>query len=189
MNHMLLLLQRSPESEKELEQFIEDQHNPKSASFHKWLGAEEFGQRYGLVDSDISKISGWLESYGLKVEYVYSNRMVIDFSGTASQIEKAFHTQFHNYLVNGEMYIANASDPKIPTALAKAVVGPLYLNNFKPQAMHEKIKEAHVDPKSGAMVDHDYTNGGGLRPHRALGSGENLQHYASVYAPVFPDRA
>src|SRR5271157_1347321 len=47
MDHMLLLLQRSPESEKELDQFIEDQHNPKSATFHKWLGAEEFGQKYG----------------------------------------------------------------------------------------------------------------------------------------------
>src|SRR5271169_2043968 len=76
-DHLLLLLQRSPESEKELEQFIEDQHNPKSASFHQWLGAAQFGQRYGLVDSDISKITEWLESYGLKVEYVYLNHMVI----------------------------------------------------------------------------------------------------------------
>lgn len=161
MDHMLLLLQRSPESEKELEQFIEDQHNPKSASFHHWLGAEEFGQKYGLLDSDIGKISAWLENYGLKVEYVYSNHMVIDFSGTASQIENAFHFQFHYYMVNGETYIANSSDPKIPVALAKAVAGPVYLHNFKPKAMHEKIRDAHIDPKSGAMVDHDYTNGGG----------------------------
>src|SRR5271157_6031649 len=161
MDHMLLLLQRSPESEKQLEQFIEDQHNPKSATFHKWLGAQEFGQRYGVPDSDISKITGWLESYGLKVEYVYSNHMVIDFSGATSQIEQAFHIQFRHYEVNGETYIANASDPKIPTALAKTVVGPIYLNNFRPKAMHEKIREAHVDAKSGALVDHDYTNGGG----------------------------
>lgn len=156
-DHMLLLLKRSPESEREVEQFIEDQHNPKSANFHKWLGAEEFGQRYGLVDSDISKLTGWLESYGFKVEYVYLNHMVIDFSGTASQIENAFHTQIRNYQVKDEDYVANASNPRIPSALANAVVGPIYLNNFQPRAMHEQVKAGETAPKSEGGVNPDYT--------------------------------
>ena len=178
-NHMLLLLQRSPESEKELEQFIEEQHNPDSANFHKWLGAAEFGQRFGLVAPDIANISQWLQSYGLKVEYVYLNRMVIDFSGTASQIESAFRTQFHYYMVDGELYIANNSDPKIPSALAKAVVGPVYLNNFHPRAMHEKLHDAHIDPATGGMAP-DYTAGGGypLVPY-------DLQKIYNI-APLYP---
>jgi len=153
-DHMLLMLRRSPESEKELEQFIEDQHNPKSPSFHQWLGAKEFGLRYGLVDSDISKITGWLENHGLRVEYVYLNHMVIDFSGTASQFESAFHAEFHYYAVDGETYIANASNPKIPSALANAVVGPVYLNNFQPRAMHEQVKGGQVSSPSGANPDY-----------------------------------
>jgi subtilase family serine protease len=162
LNHMLLLLQRSPEQEKELEQFIEEQHNPKSALFHHWIHAAEFGQRFGLAQSDIDKITSWLESYGLKVEYVYQNRMLIDYSGTASQIENAFNIQLRNYLINGELRMANDSDPKIPAALAKAVVGPLYLNNFHPQAMYEKLHDAHISPTAGGTMQPDYTAGGEL---------------------------
>jgi subtilase family serine protease len=87
--------------------------------------------------------------------------MVIDFAGSASQIEKAFHFQFHYYEVNGETYVANASDPKIPSALLPAVVGPIYLNNFHPRAMHEKRHDVHVNPTSGT-IHPDYTAGGEL---------------------------
>jgi len=162
LNHMLLLLQRSPEQEAALEQFIEEQHNPKSPLFHQWIHAGEFGQRFGLAQSDLEKITEWLEGNGLKVEYVYQNRTLIDYSGTASQIENAFHIQLHNYLINGESRMANSGDPKIPAALAQAIVGPLYLNNFQPKAMHEKLHDVHVSPNAGGSILPDYTAGGEL---------------------------
>ena len=161
MDHNLLLLKRSPELEKAFEAFIEEQHNPKSPVFHKWLSAADIGQRYGVSSADIEAIKGWLESYGLTVNLVYSNGMFIDFSGTASQIENAFHTQIRNYQMNGGMRIANASDPKIPAALAKVVAGPVSLNNFPPHAMNQKLHDAHIDPKTGSMHP-DYTAGGGF---------------------------
>jgi subtilase family serine protease len=160
LDHMLLLLKRAPELESEFEQFIEDQHNPKSANFHKWLSAAEIGERYGLAESDLDAITGWLYAKGFQVNVVYANNMFIDFSGTAGQVENAFHTPIHNYNVDGVDHIANASDPKIPTALAPAMVGVVSLNDFPPRAMHEQIKAAHIDPKSGREVP-DYTNGGG----------------------------
>jgi len=162
LNHMLLMLQRSPEQEQALEQFIEEQHNPQSPLFHHWIQAGEFGQRFGLAQSDIGKIAEWLEGNGLKVNFVYQNRILIDYSGTASQIENAFHTQLHNYLINGEVRMANDSDPKIPAALAEAIVGPLYLNNFHPQAMNEKRHDAHISPTAGGGFQPDYTAGGEL---------------------------
>jgi hypothetical protein len=39
MNHMLLLLQRSPEREQALKNFIDQQHNSTSPNFHQWLTA------------------------------------------------------------------------------------------------------------------------------------------------------
>ena len=179
LNHMLLLLQRSPEQEAALEQFIEEQHNPKSPLFHQWIQAAEFGQRFGLAQPDIGKLTQWLEGNGLKVNYVYQNRILIDYSGTASQIENAFHTQLHNYLVNGEVRMANNSDPKIPAALAEAIVGPLYLNNFHPQAMNEKRHGAHISPTAGRRLPaglHRWrrTAAGGVR------SAEDLQHRAVI---------
>ena len=83
LDHMLLLLQRPASLEAQLEQFIEDLHNAKSANFHKWLSAAQLGQAYGPAQSDVDAVTSWLESQGLTVNMVYSNNMFIDFSGNA----------------------------------------------------------------------------------------------------------
>src|ERR1700733_7090366 len=40
MQHMLLQLQRSPEREQALRNFIDQQHNSTSPNFHRWLTAD-----------------------------------------------------------------------------------------------------------------------------------------------------
>jgi len=135
LNHMMLQLERSPDSEQALEKFIADLHNPQSPNFHKWLSAADFGRSYGLADSDIQTVTGWLESEGFVVNSVYPSRMLIDFSGTAGQVRRAFHTAIHNLNVNGVHHIANFSNPQIPEALAPAVAGVVSLNDFRPKKM------------------------------------------------------
>ncbi len=141
MQHMLLFLKRSPEQERELEKLIEDLHDKSSPSFHHWLKSQEFGERFGLAKQDRETIKNWLQSYGFKVNVEYTNGIVIDFSGTAGEVEAAFHTQIHNLDVKGEKHIANMSDPKIPEALAPAVVGVVSLNDFKPHTMYKPRKQ------------------------------------------------
>lgn len=158
-DHLLLLLKRPAELDAQLAQDIDAMHNPKSASFHKWLSAAQFGQKYGPAQSDIDTVTSWLAAQGFTVNMVYANNMLIDFSGDAGLIETAFHTQIRNYQVNGQNYVANASDPQIPAALAGLVAGPLYLHNFKPHAMSHRVMNTHVDARSGKLTD--YTNGGG----------------------------
>ena len=58
MEHMMLQLKRSPQQEQAVEQFVADLHNPKSPNFHRWLTASEFGENYGLAESDIRAITG-----------------------------------------------------------------------------------------------------------------------------------
>jgi subtilase family serine protease len=135
LDHMMLQLKRSPQQEQAIEQLIADLHNPRSPMFHKWLTASDIGRNYGLAESDIQTIVRWLESSGFTVNSVYPNRMVIDFSGNAGQVRRAFQTAIHNLDVNGAHHMANFSDPKIPEALAPAVAGVVSLNDFRPQKM------------------------------------------------------
>ncbi|MFZ0227635.1 MAG: protease pro-enzyme activation domain-containing protein, partial [Mycobacterium sp.] len=135
LDHVLLMLQRSPEQEQELNQYIDSLNDKDSANFHKWLTAEELGEKYGVAQVDIDTITGWLQYHGFRVNQVYTNRMMIDFSGTAGQLREAFHTSIHNLEVNGEQHIANMNDPKIPVALAPVTKGIVSLNDFKPHAM------------------------------------------------------
>jgi len=136
MRHMLLQLKRSPQQEKALEGLIASLHNPQSPNFHQWLTAGDFGKSYGLADADIQATASWLESQGFTVNSVYPSGMVIDFSGNAGQVGRAFHTSIHNLNVNGVHHIANFSDPRIPGALAPAVAGIVSMNDFRPHKMN-----------------------------------------------------
>jgi|HubBroStandDraft_4_1064222.scaffolds.fasta_scaffold05635_3 subtilase family serine protease len=138
MEHMLLLLKRSPEQERQLEQLIEEMHDKSSSNFHQWLKAKEFGDRFGVANQDRETIKNWLQSHGFKVNVDYPSGVMIDFSGTAGQVREAFRTEIHNLDVKGEKHIANMSDPRIPAALAPAVAGVVSLNDFKPNTMYKR---------------------------------------------------
>ncbi|HTW56568.1 MAG TPA: protease pro-enzyme activation domain-containing protein [Terriglobales bacterium] len=129
MARMLLVLKRSLAQEAALRKLLDDQQDKHSPSYHKWLTPEQFGQQFGPTDSDMATISSWLQSHGFQVGST-KGRTVLEFSGSASQVQEAFHTTIHKYLVKGEQHWANATDPMIPTALTPAVAGVLTLHNF-----------------------------------------------------------
>lgn len=137
MEHMLLQLKRSPVQEQALEQFLNELHTAGSPNFHHWLTAQEFGKRFGVAQSDLELITGWLESHGFRVNVVYPSGMLIDFSGTAAQVRQAFQTEIRHLVVKGEKHVANASDPQIPAALAPVVAGIVSLHDFRPNPMHK----------------------------------------------------
>jgi len=134
MLRMQLVLKRSSDQEYALRKLLDDQQDKHSPSYHKWLTPTQFGQQFGPTDADIQTVTGWLQSHGFQVGTT-KGRTVLEFSGSASQVQQVFHTAIHKYIVNGEQHWANSSDPSIPTALTPAVAGVLTLHNFlkKPQ--------------------------------------------------------
>ena len=149
LEHLWLQLRRSPEQEQALERYIDQLSDRHSPNFHHWLTAKQFGERYGLAQKDLAALTRWLESHSFTVNLVYPNN-VIDFSGTAGQVRKAFHTEIHNLKVNGKKHIANMSDPRIPAAIAPAVAGVVSLNNFMPRPMNQPRPAYSI---SGCVAD------------------------------------
>ena len=141
LEHMQLFLQRPPELEKELDALIQDQQRKGSPNYHKWLTATEFGERFGVSQKDVEAVSNWLKNQGFQVDSVFTSGMVIEFSGNASQLKNAFHTEIHNLDVGGQKHMANMSDPRIPAALSKVIAGVYSLNDFMPQKMLKKRKQ------------------------------------------------
>ncbi len=133
LNQLFLLLRRPAAEEQALDQFINQLTDPKSPNYHHWLTAQQLGNEYGLAQQDLDTISNWLESYGFRVNEVYPNDIVIDFSGNVGQVRRAFHTEIHYLDVHGVRHFANMSDPKIPAGLAPAIAGIVSLNDFMPQ--------------------------------------------------------
>jgi trimeric autotransporter adhesin len=131
---ILLLLNRPPARETALQQFLSDVHRRGSTSYHKWITPEQFGKQFGAADADIRTAVGWLQSQGFNVARVTKSKQCIEFSGNAGQLRDAFHTEIHQYDVNGETHYANASEISIPAALAPLVRGVSPLNNFRAQS-------------------------------------------------------
>jgi hypothetical protein len=144
---MLLLLQRSPQQEKALQQFIHDAHTLGNSSYHQWLKPEQFGKIYGPADSDIAVVTAWLQAHGFSVARVSRGKTAIEFSGNAGQVRETFNTEIHTYLVNGEEHHANNRDPQIPAALAPVVAGITQLNDFVPKSTVEVLGRATYDPR------------------------------------------
>jgi subtilase family serine protease len=151
LDHLWLLLRRPSERETALERFLEQQTDPRSPNYHHWLTARQLGAEYGPALGDITKVTDWLQSHGFAVNLVYPHGELIDFSGTASQVHETFHTEIHNLDVNGEKHIANMSDPRIPAALAPAIVGVVSLNDFMPYTMHRMMDRPSPNDSPGGF--------------------------------------
>ncbi len=164
MERMLLVLKRGDDQEHALRTLLDDQQDKFSPNYHKWLTPEQFGKSFGPSDADMQTIVGWLQSHGFQVSAPSKGRTVIEFSGSASQVQEAFHTTIHKYLVNGEQHWANASDPSIPTALTPAVAGVYTLHNFVKKPMYRLSKEKGII-KPGSPPQTTFQDGShGLAP-------------------------
>jgi subtilase family serine protease len=149
-----LLIQPSADQQAALKQLLAEQQDPSSLNYHKWLTPEQFGQRFGLSNADVAKITHWLRSQGFSVVQVARGRDWVAFSGTVAQVQRAFHTELHRYNLDGEERFANATDPSIPKALDGIVAGFHGLNNFRLEPMNVKKSDA-ID------IRPDYFSGGG----------------------------
>ena len=149
LEHIIMLLKRSPEQETALETRIDQMHNQQSPLFQQWLNPDEVGNCYGAADADIAAVSAWLQKHGFTVDYVPASRMMLIFSGTAGQVAEAFRTEIHNLNVHGKQHIANMSAPLVPAALAPAITGFRSLNDFLPKPMVHLVGVAKRDSKTG----------------------------------------
>jgi subtilase family serine protease len=148
LQHLTLVLKRSPQQQKAFEQFLQQVQDPASRSYHRWLTPVQVGRRFGASQHDIRAISEWLLSQGFRVNSVANSRMMIDFSGTAALVGAAFATELHYYVVNGEQRMATADDPQIPAALAGVIQSVSGLNTVNDHPYHG-AEQAEV-PMTGA---------------------------------------
>jgi len=144
MPYITLTLAPSASQQADLEKLLVQQQTPGTPNYQRWLTPEEYGQRFGVSDADLGKITQWLEQQGLQVVSVARGRNWIAASGSAAQAEAAFQTEIHSYLVDGEKHFANASEPSVPLAFAALVKGIRGLNDFR---MKPRLRTSLAKPK------------------------------------------
>jgi hypothetical protein len=143
-----LVFHPSTAQQADLDNLLAQQQERSSPNYHQWLTPAQFADRFGMSQGDISRVVSWLESQGFTVTSVANSRNQISFDGTVAQVESVFATEIHNYLVDGVIHFANATNPSVPAALAESILSIGHLHNFspKPRAIVRRISPDGADP-------------------------------------------
>ena len=99
---------------------IADRYDPTSANFHKWMTDTDL-QQYAPTTEQIGTVRTALENHGLQVLSVSSNNLSLRVTGTASQVETAFHTPLHEFSKGGVQFRANIAPARLDGAAGALV--------------------------------------------------------------------
>jgi subtilase family serine protease len=96
---------------------------PGSALYAQFLTPAQWEQRFSPSAADVSAVIAFLRHSGFAVRGITPDRMAVDATGTASQVERAFATSVANYSVDGTTVRLMNHDLSVPTGLAGVVAG------------------------------------------------------------------
>jgi subtilase family serine protease len=149
-----IYFQPTPGQQAQLDALVQAQQNTGSPEYHAWLTPPEYASRFGLSDGDLAAVESWLQAQGFNIERVSNSHTSITFSGTAAQIEAAFQTEMHHYLIGSETHFANATDLAVPSALLGVVRSVRNLDDFRPAPQFRpspaSVQPAFTSAQSGA---------------------------------------
>ena len=123
----------SASQQSELNRLLEQQQDPSSSQYHRWLTPDEYGSRFGVSQEDLNKVVSWLQASGFTNVQVNRSRTAVSMSGTAALVRSVLGASIHRYQVGGKAHYANSSDPLLPGALAGIVSAIRGLNDFHPR--------------------------------------------------------
>jgi subtilase family serine protease len=137
-------------SENELDQLVQQLYDPSSTNFHRFLSPAEFTARFGPTEDDYRAVIKFAENNGLSVMSMYSNRMVLDVKGNASNVEQAFQIKLnqYNHPTKPRLFFAPDTDPSVP---ANVPVNDMWgLSDYsQPTPLAHKVASAKEPVRAG----------------------------------------
>jgi subtilase family serine protease len=109
-----------------LAELLEEQQNPASVNYHKWLTTDEFLRRFGPSHAQIASVENWLTNEGFAITRREGN--AIAFSGAVALAQRTFAVRIAKF-GDGSVY-ANTTDPIIPPRFAGVIGAVLGMDNM-----------------------------------------------------------
>jgi subtilase family serine protease len=180
MQSMRLVLVLPLRNQSALDSFLKELSDPSSANYRQFLTVEEFTDRFGPSQQDYDAVVRFAQAHGLTVVGTSRNRMNVDVTGTAANIEEAFHLTMGVYQHTTENRTFYAPDREPMPDLAVPLWHISGLDNYSTPRPALGHRQPNVSPKatvgsgpSGAFLGSDmraaYYGGTAL-----TGSGQSL---------------
>lgn len=155
----------------ELEDLIHRIYDPTDEEHYgKYLTTEEFAERFAPTEEDYAHMIAYAKGLGLTVKKMHSNRTLLNVSGSAESMEKAFNLRLHHYQKpNGQIFYAPDNDPEVPASIASLIHGIVGLDNHAVRHTYNQQKET-TEEHSNARASHAHPSGpnGGYSPSDLL---------------------
>jgi subtilase family serine protease len=123
---------------------------PGSASYRKFLTPAQWEARFSPTAGQVDEVSRFLRGQGFKVGRVSPDRMAVDASGTAGQIERAFSTSLSYHRVQGARLRLNDRALSVPRALGGIVVGVTGIDQTLARPFNTTGSAAPSAPSTGS---------------------------------------
>ena len=145
-----------PRSEVALTRFIAAVTDKHSPLFHQYLAPGQFAARFGPAPSSIAAVTDRLRADGFAVT-VARNGMLVDFRGSAAQVEHAFGVGLDRIrLADGSLGRARTAPIRLPATIAGLVTSVVGLDDvvrLQPAAVLTGSKtHAHVAAKKATFT-------------------------------------
>jgi subtilase family serine protease len=121
-----------PRNALRLQRYLDNLHIPQPTPAHNshFLASENHPGMFSPDATVYSELARFLQAQGFVVTREYKHHLLLDFSGTIAQVERAFHVSIRAYIgPDGQKYFANASNPLIPAQFAGQVLAINGLND------------------------------------------------------------
>ncbi|HEU5400129.1 MAG TPA: Ig-like domain repeat protein [Terriglobales bacterium] len=127
-----------------LTSLLGDLYNPASPSYRHFLSVEEFTDRFGPTAQDYESVVQWAKAQGFAITGTSKNRLIVDISGTAAQVNSAFNVSMNIYRdPNNKKRTFYSTDREPTLTLGVPVAHIEGLDNFSiPQPMLRLAKNA-----------------------------------------------
>ena len=106
-------------------------YDPASPNYQHYLTPEEFTAQFGPTEQDYQKVISFAQASGLTVTGTHGNRMLVDVSGNAADIEKAFHVTLRTFQHPAEARTFFAPDVEPTVAADLPVLHISGLNDYQ----------------------------------------------------------
>jgi len=149
-----------------LDELLRQLYDPASTNFHKFLTPAEFTARFGPTEADYAVVRQFAETNGFTVTGTHANRVVLDVTAAAADVESALGVTLRTYRhpTENRDFFAPDTEPSVPTNLPVADMWGL--SDFgRPHPNLIKRDMANVAPQtgsapsgSGAYFGNDFRN-------------------------------
>lgn len=125
--NLTLAISLPVQNESALNSLLSQIYDPSSTNYHRYLKPGEFTRRFGPSAADYQKVMDFAKANNLAIIRSWSNQMLLDVSGKASDIENAFHVklQAYHHPIENRMFYAPDTDPTVDSSIPIAHVSGL----------------------------------------------------------------